>query len=206
MPHPKLIEAAKTWKEAWENIAPGYVPPKEEEIVEWEEYYGKRLPDSWRFMLSEAGFGQNIGFTWPDEFLSLSPNNSAEHEVETGVGHALAAADKTVIGYFDGLGDCLIIDNKEENPEVIRTGSGDRSLGLLSDFLNTLSGLIMDRKGLAIVPLIAHLKAGNEFRYEFKWGRHMIYWRVGETKRTNDMVFEEFEILKREVGFDPRTP
>ena len=116
-------------------------PLDESKLAGTEEYLGRPIPAAWRKVLSTFGSGpRRLRFAWPDStgMFHLGVDDAAEHQVETDDGIAIARAGGHVLGYIEGIGDCVVLDADGNVQHHGHSGS-DAELGTLVDLLNELA-------------------------------------------------------------------
>jgi len=122
-------------------------------LQEVEKYYGFTLPTLWRDILVALKKPPHR-VPWRSGKLDMDPMNAAEHQVETDDGMTLTKEGFIVIGYMDGLGDCIIMKKEDvvDDPEVFyhhHDNTENDSLGSMSNFFGHLRE-IMDAEGFGV--------------------------------------------------------
>lgn len=120
---------------------PSSAPLDESKLAGVEEYLGRPIPPAWREVLLAFGTGpRGVRFAWPDStgMFHLGVDDAAEHQVETDDGIGIAGAGGHVLGYIEGIGDCVVLDAEGQVQHHGHSGS-DAQLGTLPDLLNELA-------------------------------------------------------------------
>ena len=147
-----LREAGERFLLASQERDDDYSPSTEDGLAEVEEYLGRAIPPIWRQFLLVFGPGPaDVRFGWPDSSgeLLLRPYDAAEHQVETDDGHAIAAADGHVIGYIEGIGDCVTLDAAGVVQHHSHSGD-EEALGSLAEVVDELARRLEEDDGVVI--------------------------------------------------------
>jgi hypothetical protein len=204
-----LGPAITEWLKVWQSLDANYAPLSADAVSQLEEEeYQTPLPPAWKRLLLEGGPGIHIKFHWPRQTLLLRPSLAAEHQLETDDGSSIAAAGQTVIGYFDGIGDCIVIDNEGGDPTVYmhsHSSGENEPLGSLSQFIGQLTTHVQQGTGLRVTEFIEHIKLSGRYGYMGKHGGlHRIMYKNPEGKMMLGDLWEvDYKILRKSVPFEP---
>lgn len=116
-------------------------PLDESKLTDLEGYLDRPVPVAWRQFLLAFGTGpRRVRFAWPDStgMFHLGVDDASEHQVETDDGIAIAQAGGHVLGYIEGIGDCVVLDAQGRVQHHGHSGS-DAELGSLADFVGELA-------------------------------------------------------------------
>lgn len=205
----KLNEAIENWRSAWLSVDSNYKPLTQDEVAEIDEQLANPLPDPWKQVLLNGGWGLDVKFTWPLNYTGLKPSDSLEHQNETTAGFKLACRGKFVIGYIHGLGDSVVLHFEGEDPMVYRHRHDSEATELeelckLSEFIAKLTEFVNTKTSLKISDAIAHISEIKEYSLELVWGwNHKVRYNYNGEDVLIEITKDEFEILKKATGIEP---
>jgi hypothetical protein len=204
-----LTEIIDNWEKAWLSFDSNYKPLTQQKVDELNAQLANPLPEAWKQVLLNGGWGLDVKFSWPTAYAGFKPSDAIEHQNETSASFKIECSGKVVIGYIHGIGDSIVIHFQGENPMVYKhlTDANElQELCKLSEFLARLTEFVNTKTNLKISDAIRHISEKKEYSLELVWGwNHKIRYYYNGKEVLLEITKDEFEILKKLTTIEPTT-